>query len=154
MFDIEIEKCLLKSIFEYKIIYIFLSNNVNIKNYNLEKSRCPNKKVKILFHGTSPECVTSIISTQFLQSSTTTFGPGVYFSDIIDYIWFYYNDRQRGIFEHLNTIPSINESFSFVVSEIYYDSKKRIMFMIIQKKILQCKKEELGLLIQIITLKY
>ena len=127
VFDVEIEKSLFKSIFEYKIIYIFLSNNDNIDNYKREKNRCPNKKIKILLHGTSPRNVTSIISSQFRQSvdqSSCTFGRGVYFSNNIDYIWFYYSDEDRGIFNSINTIPKINESFSFVASEIYYDSNK------------------------------
>lgn len=86
VFDIEIEKSILRSIFEYKIIYIFLSCNDNLNNYNEQKKQCLNKQIKILFHGTTPENVTSIISNQFFESSNRTFGKGVYFSNILDYI--------------------------------------------------------------------
>ena len=143
VFDREIERSLLKSIFEYKIIYIFLSNNDNIDYYKKGKKRCPNKKINILLHGTSPKNVTSIISSQFRQSfdqECCTFGRGVYFSNIIDYIWFYYSDEERGIFNCINTIPKINESFSFVASEIYYDSNKLEKVFDETKKLLSVQK--------------
>ena len=124
IFDIEIEKSLQNSIFEYKIIYIFLSDNKNLKNYEKEKKKCKNTEIKILLHGTSPKSVTSIISDIFNESSYTTFGRGVYFSNFLDYIWYYYDDKDKGIFDKPNIIPNINESFSFVASEVYYDSNK------------------------------
>ena len=129
VFDIEIEKSFLRSIFEYKIIYIFLSCNDNLNNYNEQKKQCRNKQIKILFHGTTPENVTSIISSQFFESSNRTFGKGVYFSNILDYIWYYYSDEKNGIFSKMTKIPEINEAFTFVASEIYYDiNKKEIVF--------------------------
>ena len=129
VFDIEIEKSFLRSIFEYKIIYIFLSCNDNLNNYNKQKKQCQNKQIKILFHGTTPENVTSIISSQFFESSNRTFGKGVYFSNVLDYIWYYYSDEKKGIFSKMTKIPQINEAFSFVASEIYYDrNKKEIVF--------------------------
>ena len=125
VFDIEIEKSFLRSIFEYKIIYIFLSCNDNLDNYNEQKKQCQNKQTSILFHGTTPENVTSIISSQFFESSNRTFGKGVYFSNILDYIWYYYSDEEKGIFSKMTKIPEINEAFTFVASEIYYDKNKR-----------------------------
>ena len=46
IFDDEIEKSLQDSIFEYKIIYIFLSDNKNLKNYEKEKKSVKIQKLK------------------------------------------------------------------------------------------------------------
>ena len=77
-----------------------------------------------------------------------------YFSDVIEYIWFYYLDKQGGIFEHTNTIPLINESVSFVASEIYYDSGEMDIIFDNSKRIFKYKAIKLELPLQIIIMKY
>ena len=45
---------------------------------------------------------------------------GVYFTDMIDYSWYYASENR----ENFNRIPKVGESFSVVASEIYYDKNK------------------------------
>ena len=49
------------------------------------------------------------------------FGEGVYFTDMLDYAWYYAGEERR---KNFNNIPKIDESFSVVVSEVYYDKTK------------------------------
>jgi hypothetical protein len=66
-----------------------------------------------------------ILAGQFNKSKTAIFGPGVYFSDLLDYTWFYADDSGKaGSRKNFYTIPKINDTFSFIVSNIYYDQNK------------------------------
>jgi len=118
-FDIEVENALYKSTFEYKIIHVF-SVDKEINNYKSEKNRCPNIEQKILFHGTKIKCNISILSTQFNDASNHKIGIGVYLTDMPDYAWRYSNEDKKREIE----IPKVGDTFSLVVSEIYYDRLK------------------------------
>ena len=118
-FDIDVENALNKSTFEYKIIHIF-SVDKEIDYYNSKKIRCPNIAQKILFHGTKIESNISILSTQFYDSSNHKIGIGVYFTDMPDYAWRYSSENKKRRLE----IPKVGDTFSLVVSEIYYDRSK------------------------------
>jgi hypothetical protein len=109
-----------KSYYEYKIDNIFLVDKDNTK-YLTEKRKCPNLITKILLHGTNVNAITSILSTNFKQSKAHDFGLGVYFTDILDYAWYYGGSDNRINFRH---IPKVNEFFTCVASEIYYDKFK------------------------------
>ena len=56
------------------------------------------------------------------------YGMGVYFADQFDYAKYYYrknlNDNSQ-MNENLFTMPKLNDSFSIVVSEVYYDKSQR-----------------------------
>ena len=116
IFDKEIEKAIKESIFEYKITQIYLTDR-DLSDYLKEKENCENTIVKFLFHGTTIKCAKSILSTQFRDSKCHAFGKGVYFTDMLDYTWRYSKDN-----EYLKEIPKIGDSFSIVVSEIYYNN--------------------------------
>ena len=120
VFDIEIEKAYKESVLEYKIIHIFFVDKDD-KLYKVEKNKCPNKIIKLLFHGTKVDSVTGILSTQFRHADCHIFGKGVYFTDILDYVWYYAGEKKRGNFQG---IPKVGDTFSCVASEIYYDSTK------------------------------
>ena len=113
-FDEEIENALKKSIFEFKITHILLIDKETI-NYIREKNNCPNKVEKIVFHGTKIDSAIAILSDQFRDSKAHAIGIGVYFTDSLDYAWNYSKDHPLG------SIPKVNDYFSFVASEIYYN---------------------------------
>jgi len=118
----DLEEALKKSIFEYKIINIYLINRDNTQ-YKKHKESCPNKEVKLLFHGANPEAITSILADNFnCISNVHIFGQGSYFTDSLDYVWYYTGNKRR---ERYPNFPKVNQTFSFIASEIYYDSKKK-----------------------------
>ena len=119
VFDNDIEQALKNSIFEYKIINIFVVEKEN-KGYQNSKQNCPDKIIKVLFHGTKIDSITGILSTEFRDAKTHIFGKGVYFTDVLDYAWFYAGEKCK----NFNDIPKIDETFSVVASEIYYNKKK------------------------------
>ena len=122
IFELEMEKALKNSIFEYKIINIIIIDK-NDDEYQRAKNNCRNIETKILFHGTKIDAITGILSDQFFDARKAIFGPGVYFTDMLDYAWYYAGEKYRGNFE---IIPRIGNSFSFVASEIFYDRNKRV----------------------------
>ena len=67
LFDIEIEKYLKESIFEYKITHIFLIEKESQK-YKKAKNLCKNTETKILLHGTNVDCITHILKKQFYNA--------------------------------------------------------------------------------------
>ena len=115
VFDIEIEKALKNSIFEFKIIHIFLIDKEK-DNYIREKNKCANRETKILYHGTKVEYAVDIVSDKFKNSNGGAIGSGVYLTDLLDYACNYARKNDFG------NIPIIGESFTFVASEIYYDN--------------------------------
>ena len=78
---------------------------------------------KIVFHGSKSKNISIILASEFRHAERHIFGIGTYFTDLLDYVWYYAaevendNDRRK----NFHKIPKLKESFSFVVSEIYYD---------------------------------
>ena len=127
----EIEEALSKSILEYKIINIYLINRDNTQYLN-KKQNCPNRETKLLYHGTLPENIAPIFINNFnCNSRVHIFGRGSYFTDNLDYTWFYSGNEARVRFRF---IPKVGESFSFIVSETYYDKSKMEMIYNTEKK--------------------
>ena len=122
VFDEEIEIAFKNSIFEYKIIHIFLVDKEK-DEYIKAKNKCPENRrvVRILFHGTNVNAITSILSTNFNEAREHFFGKGVYFTDILDYAWYYGGENNRINF---NRIPCVGDIFTCIASEIYYDNTK------------------------------
>ena len=79
---------------------------------------------KIVFHGTKSKNISSILASEFRHAGTHIFGIGIYFTDLLDYVWYYAAEVENDDYRRKNfcKIPKLKESFSFVVSEIYYDS--------------------------------
>ena len=115
VFDNEIEKALKESIFEYKLIHIFLIDK-DKNEYLREKNNCNNKETKILFHGTKLENAINIFQEELRDANKHLIGIGKYFTDSLDYAWCYSGEKH---FEKL--IPKVGESFSLIASEVYYD---------------------------------
>jgi len=122
-FESEFEKALQNSIFEYNtkfIAYIYR----NDEEYKAGKLHCNNLKNKIVFHGTRSLFISKILASQFRHANVHFFGKGVYFTDLLDYAWFYAAeiDDDGDKFENVGRIPKVKESFSIIASEIYYDN--------------------------------
>ena len=78
-----------------------------------------NKVTKILFNGTKLDNIINIFSSQFRNAIWHIIGKGVYFKDILDYAYFFSNERKN-----VNHIPKVGETLSVIGSEIYYDNNK------------------------------
>ena len=124
-FEDEFEKTIKNTIFEYSIKFIAYIYRDDTQ-YRNGKNYCPNMAKKIVFHGTKSEFISSILGSEFRHAGTHFFGIGTYFTDLLDYAWFYAaetdNDFEK--FKNVGRIPQVKESFSFIASEIYYDSSK------------------------------
>ena len=113
-----------ESIFEFGVAGLSLIDKkkgefINNKNY------CNNVITKFLFHGTSTNSSSLIVTTNFRNSNTAFFGPGIYMTDMLDYAGFYaYESNEEDKFENHGIIRKINETFNIVVSQIFYDNKK------------------------------
>ena len=66
------------------------------------------------------------MAQQFKHANTHFFGKGVYFTDLLDYAWFYAKETKDDAnkFENVGKIPKVKDSFSFIASEIFYDNSK------------------------------
>ena len=120
-FEEEFEKALKNSIFEYNtkfIAYIYRNDN----QYLDGKCGCRNMVKKIVFHGTKSEFISSILASEFRHANVHIFGIGAYFSDLLDYVWYYAAENDGNNRDNFYKIPKVKDSFSFVASEIYYDS--------------------------------
>ena len=124
LFDVQFEEALKKSIFEYNTKYIAYIYRYD-ENYNSGLLRCGNIEKKILFHGTNSHCISRILASHFKNSNYHYFGPGIYFSDLLDYTWFYADDSgDAGCKSNFLKIPGIKDTFSFIVVNVYYDKNK------------------------------
>ena len=133
-FDEEVKKALQNSVFEYKIIHIFVVYKDD-SHYSKEKDKCENSGnlvKKILFHGTNVDAVTGILSSQFRDARIHILGIGSYFTDSLDYAGYYAKETKE-----YSRIPKVGESFSVVGSEIYYDQYKL-------DKVYDCYKKNIG----------
>ena len=123
VFDEEIENALKNSVFEYKIIHIVLVEKES-GNFKNEKQKCLNRVDRMLFHGTKASFAVGIVSSNFKPARTHQIGKGVYMTDSLDYMWYYAYDEKERRYIHINIIPKIDQTFNFVVSQIFYDKSK------------------------------
>ena len=122
-FESEFEKSLRNSIFEYNVKFIAYIYR-NDEKYKSGKLHCNNLQKKILFHGTKSKAISNILAGHFRHANVHIFGQGVYFTDLIDYAWYYGSESDTDNRANFYGIPKIKDSFSFIVSEVYYDESK------------------------------
>ena len=122
-FGSEFEKSLRNSIFEYNVKFIAYIYR-NDEKYKSGKLHCNNLQKKILFHGTKSKAISNILAGHFRHANVHIFGQGVYFTDLIDYAWYYGSESDTDNRANFYGIPKIKDSFSFIVSEVYYDESK------------------------------
>ena len=122
IFEQELSKAIENSYFEYSLINISINEKAKLKEFFKKMEYCPNLVRKFLFHGTQLDIVSKILANGFLYSRMNFFGIGIYFTDLLDYSVFFSGGKNFG------KILSINETFSCVSAEIYYNNcqKKNI----------------------------
>ena len=117
--DFEVRKR--NSIFEFSIISMVIMEREDFKTFKNQRKYCENRIDKILYHGTSIEPISCILTGYFKKSIERCYqhGKGVYFSDILDYIWFYGGEKNNRC--NTNKIPKVNETFSLIACSTYFN---------------------------------
>ena len=119
-FERELDKAFRDSIFEFRRTGLCVINKEEFANdYELNKNKCENCVTKFLYHGTKIEYSSSILSDNFRVGKDCWYGLGIYFTDQLEYARYYWDG-----WKCINEIPKMNESFSLIASEIFYDEKK------------------------------
>ena len=125
--DFEIRKK--ESIFEFSIISLVIIGRQNLEIFEEERKKCPNRVDKILYHGTQIEPISLILKGEYKKSEKSAkHGKGVYFTDSLDYCWYYGGDdsNKNNISNkpknraNIDQIPEIGETFTFIANAIYY----------------------------------
>ena len=121
LFDKEFEKAKRGSIFEFSIISLVIIEREDFETFENEREKCPNRVDKILYHGTSIEPISCILTGLFRRSEKRCYqhGKGVYFTDILDYCWYYGGAESNRA--NKNIIPKVNDTFTLIASSIYYN---------------------------------
>lgn len=106
------------SIFEFFINEFVLVDNKNSNEYFESIKQCPNCKRKILIQGTKKHHAANIVENNFVIGRDNWYGIGTYFSEQLDYVTYYTNNKSFG------KIPKVGETFPIAGAEVYYDSSK------------------------------
>ena len=119
-FEKEFEEAKKKSVFEFSIISLVIIEREDFRTFERERRNCPNRVDRILYHGTNIEPITNILTGYFRKSIEKGYqhGKGVYFTDQLDYCWFY--GGEEGNRANKNKIPKINETFTLIACSTYY----------------------------------
>ena len=122
LFNEEFEKAKRESIFEFSVISLVIMERQDFKKFIQEREKCPNRVDKLLFHGTSIEHISCILTGIFKKSINRCcqHGEGVYFTDFLDYCWFYGGDDNR---VNMNKIPKVKDTFTLIACSTYYNKK-------------------------------
>lgn len=120
-----LEKSKMESIFEFGAVGLSLIDREDISNYQDNKNKCNNLETKFLFHGTSADSSSLIVTSNFRTANTAFFGPGIYMTDMLDYSGFYAFEKTKlDKFINHHRIRKKDETFTIVVSQIFYDRTK------------------------------
>ena len=94
----------------------------DFETFERERKKCPNRVERILYHGTSIEPTSNILTGLYIKSmdrGNSINGKGVYFTDLLDYTWYY--GGEGGNRTNFYIIPKIEDTFTVIVNSIYYD---------------------------------
>ena len=121
LFTKDFEERKRNSIFEFSIISLVIMEREDFQIFEKERKNCPNRVDRILYHGTSIEPISCILTGYFKKSIDRCYqhGKGVYFTDMLDYCWFYGGEKSNII--NGNKIPKIDKTFTFISCSVYYD---------------------------------
>ena len=121
LFNKEFEKAKKESIFEFSVISLVIIEREDFETFEKEREKCPNRVDKILYHGTSIEPISCILTDYFRKSTERCYqhGKGVYFTDFLDYCYFYGGAKNNR--DNKNKIPKIDEFFTLIACAIYYN---------------------------------
>jgi len=121
LFNNEFEKSKKESIFEFSIISLVVIEREYFEKFEIERKKCPNRVDKILYHGTSIELTSNILTGLYrksMEKRKAINGKGVYFTDLLDYAWYY--GGEGGNRENFHSIPKVDDTFTVIVNSIYY----------------------------------
>ena len=121
LFEKDFEDKKRNSIFEFSIISMAIMEREDFQIFEKERKNCPNRVDRILYHGTSIEPISCILTGYFRKSTERCYqhGKGVYFTDMLDYCWFYGGAESNR--SNKNKIPKIDDTFTCIANAIYYD---------------------------------
>ena len=111
-----------ESIFEFSIISLVIIEREDFKKFEKERLKCPNRVERILYHGTSIEKTSNILTDVYrksLKKENAVIGKGVYFTNLLDYAWYY--GSEKGNRANFSSIPKIGDTFTIIMNYIYYD---------------------------------
>ena len=120
-FEKDFENRKRNSIFEFTIISMVIMEREDFQTFENQRKNCPNREDKILYHRTSIEPISCILTGYFKKSIERCYqhGKGVYFSDILDYNWFYGGEKSNR--SNINKIPKVNDTFTLIACSTYYN---------------------------------
>ena len=122
LFEKDIEEKKRNSIFEFSIISLVVMEREDFQKFEKERKNCPNRVDKILYHGTQIEPISCILTDYYRKSEAQyQHGKGVYFTDVLDYCWFYGGEVNNR--DNMNKIPQIDKTFTFIANSTYYNEK-------------------------------
>ena len=129
-FEKELKKSLKKSIFEFSPVSLVVIDREDFAKFEREKAKCPNLCLQILYHGTQQEPISCILTGMFKRSEESGYqhGKGVYFTNSLDYCYFYggSNDKKHNMNKiptnryNMNRIPPVGDIFTAICSLVYY----------------------------------
>ena len=126
-FEKEFIKDLKQTFFDYSLVSLNILERNDEYIYKQKRNECPNMIKRILYHGTQIDPIAEILTDNFKYSRKPFYGMGIYFSDMIDYTSFYCGGNNfDGRRDNFGKIIPINNSFSLIASEIFYDKSKLI----------------------------
>ena len=70
----------------------------DINNFENNRKKCEDRVDRVLFHGTSYDSISSILTDLFRKSSCAQHGKGVYFTEDIESCWIYGSEKKIKIF--------------------------------------------------------
>ena len=120
-FETELKKSLRESAIEFLPVSLVVIDRHDFDKFDQEMANCPNKEIRLLYHGTQIEPVSCILTDIFIRSEKKgiQFGEGVYFTDSLDYCSFYGGPKNNR--SNMNKIPSVGDYFTAICSVVYYD---------------------------------
>ena len=122
LFNKEFEKSKRESYLEFSVISLVVIEREDFERFETEREKCPNRVERILYHGTSVEPISGILTGLYrksLERKKAINGPGVYFTDLLDYGWYY--GGKDGNRANFSGIPQIEDTFTVIINSIYYD---------------------------------
>ena len=140
LFEKEFQNTLRRSVFEFSVISLVIIERDDFDYFENERNKCKNRVDRILYHGTQIHPISQILTSYFKKSEIQyQHGKGVYFTDDLDYCWFYggeQDNRRNG-----NIIPGKGETFTAIASLIYYDKTKFLQVLNYKTRIQPGKNE-------------
>jgi len=106
----DLKKCNL----DYSLVDMKILERDNPEEYEQKKNECKNMKKMKVYLLSKINFDFNNLNMQLEYSNESTFGRGFYFSDSIEYVLRYQKDD----------VPKIDENFSLMICEIFYDEEK------------------------------